>query len=336
MATPPKKTIAQKTQEAAKQLELELVQFKLGKIAISFNLDVDHETVWATANQIADLFERDADTVGHHIKSIYAEGELSEAATTAKFAVVQKEGTREVTREITHYDLDVILGVGFRVKSPRASEFRKWAMSTLKAYVVDGYAINEAGLRDNPNALRKLAARIRELRADEKNVYESVRLVFKEASSDYEANSDPCKRFYSMLQDKFHYAVHQNTAAGLILTRASHKKPNMGVVSFGGNMPTVQEAQVGKNYLDHDELYVLHILCEQFLLYAESSAIRGRTLTMQELGSKLDSLLAVNEYPVFKGYKAALHKKAVEHAQAEYAMWQRRLVKEETGKLTKA
>ena len=329
MATKPKKTIAQKTTEAAKQLELELVQYKLGNSSINFNLDLDHETVWASAKQIAELFDRDADTVNHHIRGIYEDGELDEAATSAKFAVVQNEGGRSVTRQVVHYDLDVILGVGFRAKSPRASEFRKWAMATLRAYVVDGYAINEGRLKDDPRALRQLAAKIRALRSDEINIYAAVRDCFKEASSDYDAGSKACRSFYALMQDKFLYAVTQSTASQLILGRADRKSANMGVTSFAGNMPSVSEAQIGKNYLQSDELYILHILCEQFLLYAESSAIRGKTLTMADLTAKLDSLLSVNDYPVFKGYKDYLRDKAINHAKTEYAMWQRRLAKEE-------
>jgi hypothetical protein len=327
------KTTAQKTREAATQLELELVQYKLGNQAINFNIDIGHETVWASAKQIAELFERDADTVNHHIRGIYDDGELDEGATSAKFAVVQTEGGRSVTRQVVHYDLDVILGVGFRAKSPRASEFRKWAMSTLRSYIVDGYALNEARLKDDPNALRKLAAEIRKLRADEKNIYAVVREVFKQSSSDYDGGSKACRDFYALMQDKFHYAVTQNTAAELILGRASHKKPNMGVQSFDGNQITLDDVQIGKNYLERDELYILHVLCEQFLLYAESAAIRGKKLTMKDLSKKLDDLLSVNEYPVFAGYKSFLKDRAIKHAKAEYALYLKRLKSEDVRRI---
>lgn len=337
MAKTASKSTAQRTKEAAQQLELELVQYKLGNQAINFNIDIDHETVWASAKQIAELFEKDIDTVSHHIRGIYEDRELDEKATSAKFAVVQTEGTRSVSRQVAHYDLDVILSVGFRVKSPRASEFRKWAMTTLRSYIVDGYAINEARLRDDPHALRQLAAKIRALRANEINIYAAVRDCFKEAAVDYDPKAQACKSFYALMQDKFLYAITHNTASELIMGRADRKKANMGVQHFAGNMPTVSEAQIGKNFLDHDELYVLHILCEQFLLFAESAAIRGKTLTMAELTQKLDSLLSVNDYPVFKGYKDYLRDKAIKHAQTEYAMWQRRLTKEgEAKKITSA
>jgi len=306
-------------------LELELVQFKLGKSAISFNLDVDHETIWATQDQIAALFERDKSVIAKHIRSVLDDGELDENSVVAKFATTAADGK---SYQVAHYNLDMILSVGYRVSSPKATEFRKWATATLRSYVVDGYAINEARLKDSPEALRKLAARIRELRSDEKNIYAAVRDCFKEASSDYDSQSKECRSFFALMQDKFLFAVTQSTASQLILGRADRKSANMGIASFAGNMPSVTEAQIGKNYLDSDELYILHILCEQFLLYAESSAIRGKTLKMADLTRKLDSLLSVNDYPVFKGYKDYLRDKAINHAKTEYAMWQRRLAKE--------
>lgn len=329
MAKGTKKSTAAKTRETARQLELELVQYKLGNNAINFNLDVDHETVWATQDQIASLFERDKSVIAKHIRNIVDEGELEEAAVMAKFATTANDGKKYQT---AHYNLDMILSVGYRVSSPKATEFRKWATATLRSYIVDGYAINEARLKDDPRALRQLAARIRALRADEINIYAAVRDCFKEASTDYDPAAKACRSFYALMQDKFLYAIAQSTASELILGRADRKKPNMGVQHFSGNMPSVSEAQIGKNYLDSDELYVLHILCEQFLLYAESSAIRGKTLTMADLTKKLDSLLSVNDYPVFKGYKDYLKDKAISHAKTEYAMWQRRLAREEGGK----
>jgi hypothetical protein len=170
---------------------------------------------------------------------------------------------------------------------------------------------------------------LREIRSDEKNVYASVREYFKEASSDYNSSSPQCRTFYATLQDKFHYAVTGHTASELLINRADHKKPAMGIQSFQGNYPTISDAKIGKNYLDKDELYTLHILSEQFLLYIESRAIRNKTMTMADLAKNLDELLKFNEYPVFKGYKDFLKDKAIRHAQAEYAMFLVRLKKED-------
>lgn len=331
MGKKPINKVIKETRDAGTQLELELVQYKLGKSAISFNLDVDHETMWATQDQIANLFERDKSVIAKHIKQILDDGELEEDSVVAKIATTAGDGK---TYQVAHYNLDMILSVGYRVSSPKATEFRKWATSTLRSFIVDGYAINETRLRNDPSALRRLAAHIRKLRSDEINIYAAVRDCFKEASIDYDPKAKACRSFYALMQDKFLYAIAQSTASELILNRADRKKPNMGIQSFDGNMPSVSEAQIGKNYLDSDELYVLHILCEQFLLFAESNAIRGKTLTMADLTKKLDSLLSVNDYPVFKGYKDYLRDKAINHAKAEYAMWQRRLAKEDVRELS--
>lgn len=313
MAKPPKttgktKNSAQSVSKLADEIQYELARFRAGTHVIDLNVDADGETMWATQAQIADLFERDSDTIGTHIKNIFDTNELDRDSTTAKFAVVRSEGGRSVA-----------------VQSPTATAFRQWSNKVLKSYIVDGYAINEARLREDPEATNKLAAKLREIRANEKNVYASVRDFFKEASSDYSANSGTCKSFYALLQDKFHYAVTEKTSSQIILDRADHKQPNMELTIFLGNLPTTDEIKIGKNYLDGKELYTLHILCEQFLLYVQSKAIRGKEMTMAELMKKFDELLAVNDYPVFKGYKDYYKDKAVRHAQAEYAMFLMRL-----------
>lgn len=306
----------------AAQLELELVQFKTGDRSIGFNIDVTAETVWATQQQIADLFETDKLTISEHIRAILAEDELDEASVVGRFLTNGTDGT---SYEVLHYNLDMILSVGYRVSSPKATQFRKWATQTLKSYIVDGYALDESRLRNDPRSLAKLAARIRELRADEKNIYEAVRHCFKESSIDYDSGAQACRTFYATLQDKFLYAITQKTASELILNRADHKEPNMGVQHYAGNLPKKDEIQIGKNYLDKDELYRMHILCEQFLLFAESSALRGKQLTMKQMAAKLDDLLKLNEYPVFSGYKEYLKDRATRHAQAEFARFLMRL-----------
>lgn len=330
MAKPPKttgktKNSAQSVSKLADEIQYELARFRAGTHVIDLNVDAEGDTMWATQAQIAQLFDRDATTIGEHIKNIFDTNELDKGATTRKFPVVRSEGGRSVTRTLEYFNLDVIISVGYRVQSPTATAFRQWSNKILKSYIVDGYAINEARLREDPEATNKLAAKLREIRANEKNVYASVRDFFKEASYDYSANSVTCKSFYALLQDKFHYAVTEKTSSQIILDRADHKQPNMGLTTFLGNLPTTDEIKIGKNYLDGEELYTLHILCEQFLLYVQSKAIRGKEMTMAELMKKFDELLAVNDYPVFKGYKDYYKDKAVRHAQAEYAMFLMRL-----------
>lgn len=306
---------------ASAQIEMELVRFDGENAAIEFNVDWSHETVWATRRQMAELFGKDTDTIAHHLSVLYEGDEFDPLATTAKFPVVRMEGGRRVSREIEHYNLDVILTVGYRVNGDKAAAFRKWANGVLKSYLLKGYALNEPHLRQNPQALRDLAAQVRALRSEEITIYQAVRDCFKVASSDYDKDSRHVRTFYATLQDKFLFAITEKTASELILGRADAGKPNMGVTSAKGMFPTIQEAKTGKSYLVRDELYVLYILCEQFLLYAESKAMRGKSMTMADLTGKLDQLLATHEYPVFGGYgRDYLKDRAMQHADKE---WQR-------------
>jgi|APCry1669192522_1035417.scaffolds.fasta_scaffold01101_10 hypothetical protein len=320
------KTAAKATKSSADQLQFELAQFTGCVQPISFNIDVTGDTVWATQQQIAYLYELDRTVVTKHIQNIFEEGELDRNSVSAKFAQTASDGK---TYEILHYDLDMILAVGFRAKSPKAAEFRKWAYQTLRAYLVDGYALNERRLRDDVAATNKLAATLRAIRSEEKNVYAQVRAFFKESSTDYDPESRACRSFYAALQDKLHYAITTMTASEIILDRANHKEPNMGIQSFAGNLPTVAEAKIAKSYLGRDELYTLQILCEQFLLFVESKALRKQKTTMKDLGRKLDDLMKVNDYPVFAGYKDYNKDRAMKHATEEYARFLVRLRKED-------
>lgn len=308
----------ERANEAAEQIEMELVRFDGENAPVDLSVDWSEETIWASQKQIATLFDNEVNTISEHIAALYSEGELEPEATIRKIEITRREGGRIVSSEIDHYNLDVILSVGYRVSSAKATAFRKWATQTLKRYITDGFALNETRLRSDPSALRDLAAKVRALRSEEITIYEAVRDCFKVASSDYDKNSQKVRSFYAKLQDKFLYAITGKTASELILDRANGGKHNMGIQAFKGKFPTKTEARIGKNYLVSNELYVLHILCEQFLLYAESKAIRGKSMTMDELSKKLDQLLATNEYPVFSGYRDFLKNRAVEHAELEW------------------
>ena len=311
--------------EMSAQIEMELVRFDGENAHIDLTFDWSHETVWATQKQIADLFGINVPAVSKHLSNIFEAGELDPAATVSKMEIVRLEGGRSVAREVEHYNLDVILSVGYRVSSVKATEFRKWATQTLRRYITDGFALNEVRLRSDPNALRDLAAQVRALRSEEKSIYEAVRDCFKIASTDYDKDSLKVRSFYARLQDKFLYAITGRTASELILERADAAKHNMGITATKGALPTKQEAKIGKSYLQRDEIYVLHILCEQFLLYAESRAIRGRSMTMDDLAAKLDELLKTNDYAVFTGYRDFLKDRAMDHAVAEWDRWQEML-----------
>jgi hypothetical protein len=319
------------TNAAARAVEIKSVHYKTGNRAIPFNIDLTAGTVWATQNQIADLYGRDKSTISEHIKKILRDKELEENSVVGNFPTTGPDGK---VYEVAHYNLQMILAVGFRTSSPEAVEFRRWANEILHTYLKDGYAINQRRLRADPAAANNLAARLRAIRAEERHVYASVRDFFKEASVDYDPNSRVCKSFYAVLQDKFHYAITAMTAHDIILERANHKEPNMGIQTFEGNLPTVTEAKIGKSYLDADELYTLHILAEQFLLFVQSKAIRRKAMTMKDLAKKLDQLIAVNDYAVFPGYKPGKNKEMADrHAVEEYARFLVRLKKDDVQRI---
>lgn len=315
---------------AAETIEMELVKFRADDGEIDLNFDFNSDTVWATYGQMAALFGCTEANVIQHVTALYESGEVAREATTKNILVVREEGKRTVRRGIEHFNLDMILAVGFKVSSAKAIQFRQFATRTLKAYITDGYALNERRLANDPNALRKLAAEVRRLRSDELQIYQAVRDCFKISATDYDPSSQATRSFYAALQDKFLFAVTGKTAAEIILDRANGFQPNMGLQTISGKLPKLQDAKIGKNYLCSDELYILHILCEQFLLDAELTAIRGQRLSMAQLAAKLNKLLTQNEYPVFQGYGTYLKDRAMDHAHQEFELFKERLAKGET------
>jgi hypothetical protein len=281
----------------------------------SIEVFIEDDTAWATQSSMAKILGIDVSEITKHLKSVFDSRELDQDSN------VQKMHIANSSKPVQFYSLDTIISVGYRVNSQKATKFRVWANGILKQYIRDGYVINEAMLRESPEKLNELAAKLRELRASEKNIFSSVREVFKIAATDYEPSSKKVRSFYALLQDKFHHAVTSMPAAKLILDRADHSLENMGVVSKSGITPTKLEALVGKNYLTDDEMYRLHLLAEQFLLYAESTALRGQQKTMDELHQKLDDLLAFNEYPVMPDYPDYLRGKVDSYVEQEYEQY---------------
>jgi hypothetical protein len=211
--------------------------------ADALRFDSADQSIWATQAEIAELFDVGRPTITRHIKSIFDDGELLEKSN------IQKINIAHSAKPITLYSLDVIISVGYRVNSKAATGFRKWSTGVIKAYMEQGYVLNEAALRKSPEKLNKLAAEIRALRSEEKQVYAKVRDCFKLSASDYDGSSKAARRFYALLQDKFHHAVTGMTASKLIMDRADYQAENMGVQSFEGKAPTLDEARRGKNYL---------------------------------------------------------------------------------------
>jgi len=285
---------------------------------VAFRLDAETESIWATQAQMADLFQTDVSNISRHLKSIFESGELNENNSLRKLQIDNSK------KPVTVYSLDAVISVGYRVNSKAATKFRQWATKTIKAYIEQGYVINDKALRESPEKLNRLAAEIRALRSEEKNVFAKVRECFKVGSSDYEPSSKEVRKFYALLQDKFHYAVTGQTGSKLKMDRADHRVDNMGVQSFSGKNPTMKEAQTGKNYLLSDELYRLYLLSEQFLLFAESTALAGREMTMVSLHRQLDRLLELNDYPVFDGWKDFLRDSAERHVRQEMTLYKKR------------
>jgi hypothetical protein len=316
--------MSESTPNEVSQGELPLVHYETPECVADLSFDPSNETIWATQQQIAALYGVGVAAINKHIANIYTEAELTPEGTFSKMEIVRLEGTRSVRRLIEHYNLDVILSVGCRVSSKKATEFRRWATQTLRQYITQGFALDESRLQRDPGALKELAAKVRALRANEMNIYQAVREVFAFGSSDYDKTSPEVRKFHAKIQDKFLYAVTGLTAAEIKLARANHTLPSMGLTSMRGEFPKPEDVTIGKNYLSGDELYGLHILCEQFLLLVESKAIRGQTFTMRQLSEKFDQLLALQGHTVFAEYVEFIANKANAHAHKEFDLWRER------------
>lgn len=267
---------------------------------------------WASFQTVAEMFSTTIQDLTPVISEIYNTKELN-SIEHAKKLTLKPNGYED-----WYFSVDTIISVGYRLDTHKATQFRVWSTNVVAQYLSDGYLVNDEVLKSDPQKLKQLAAKIRELRANEKNIYASVRECFKIAASDYEPNSAEVRRFYSLLQDKFHHAITRMTSAQLILDRADHTDINMGVNTFKGAIPTLKDITVGKNYLDESELYRMHLLSEQFLLFAETRSLAGSNMTMSMLHEQLDKLIEVNGYDVFGGYSEYIKDQAEEHAKQEY------------------
>jgi len=272
---------------------------------INFPVDLESETVWATYDQMAVLFGTQPPNIIKHVANIYAEGEVAKEGTTSKMEVVRLEGGRQVKRSVDHFNLDVILAVGYRVSGKKAAEFRKWASSILKGYIQEGYALNGKRLNADPAALLKLAQEVRAIRTSEKNLYTQVREAFVQCSIDYDKDDPAARTFFATSQDTFHFAASEQTAIQIIMSRADAKKPNMGLVALGNRSPTAADVTVAKNYCSPDELRKMELIGEAWLLYAEGMALQGKQVSMARLLEKLRSLVQQYEFPVFPGYSGS-------------------------------
>ena len=277
------------------------------------------ETVWLTQQQMAELFQSSRTNIVEHIQHIYEEGELDEASTCRKFRQVRTEGNRQVTREIPYYNLDMIISLGYRVKSMIATHFRRWATERLKEYMVKGFTMDDDRLKKlgGGNYWKELLARIRDIRSSEKVMYRQV-LDLYATSVDYDPRSSESVAFFKMVQNKLHYAAHGHTAAEVIYERADADKPFMGLTAFSGDFPTAKDIGIAKNYLTEEELQILNGIVSGYFDFAEVQAMRHRPMHMSDYVEHLDRVLSSTGEQLLVGAGKASHKQAMEKANQEY------------------
>lgn len=313
----------------ANRSEIILYQSEDGEIQIEVNLD--GETAWLNLDQMAKLFQRDKSVISRHIKNIYDEGELKAEATVAKNATVQIEGQRKVGREIEYYNLDMIISIGYRVKSHRGVQFRIWATKALREYMVKGFVMDDDRLSGKQaNYFDELVERVRKIRVSEANFYDKVKAIFA-TSIDYQPGADDAKLFYKTVQNKFHFAITGFTAAEIIVNRINAFKPKMGLIHTKGDTPTRHEAEIAKNYLEELELKRLELLVEQFLSFAELQSVEKRPMYMTDWKRKLDDFIRLNDKQVLNNAGKVSNEHMKQIVSEEYETYARKLLEQDNG-----
>ncbi|MEQ2558845.1 virulence RhuM family protein [Lachnospiraceae bacterium CLA-AA-H185] len=289
----------------------------------NIEVKIEDDTVWLTQQQMSELFQTSRTNVVEHIKHIYEEGELDEISTCRNFRQVRKEGNREVTRQIPHYNLDMIISLGYRIKSVIATRFRQWSTKRLKEYMIKGFTIDDERLKGNGggNYWKELLDRIRDIRSSEKVLYRQV-LDLYATSVDYNPHSEESVIFFKIVQNKLHYAAHGHTAAEVIYQRADAEKPFMGLTSFSGELPALKDIGIAKNYLEENELKVLNNLVSGYFDLAEINAIEHKPMYMDDYVKQLDSVLSSGNRKLLTGSGSVSHKQALEKAKSEYRKYQ--------------
>ena len=286
---------------------------------------LENDNVWLSADQMAELFQRNKSTISRHIKNVLEDGELEEAATVAFFATVQNEGERKVERKIAFYNLDMIISVGYRVHSYRGVQFRIWATKVLKEYIVKGFALNDDLLKraGGGNYFDELLARIRDIRSSEKVFYRKVLEIYA-LSIDYDPRVEMTQQFFKTVQNKMHYSVHGHTAAEIIYERADSQKDFMGLTTWVGAMPTKPEAEVAKNYLTKEEIISLNRIVSLYLDFAEMQAEEHRPMYMKDWINILDDFLRISRKDILTHVGKISAKLAKEKADKEYDKFKER------------
>jgi len=300
-----------------------LYQSEDGRTKLDVRLD--DQTVWLSQKQLTELFGKAKGTISEHIKHIFEDGELEKAATVRLFRTVQIEGEREVSREVEFYNLDMVLALGFRVRSPMAVRFRQWAADKLKEYIVKGFVLDDERLKnpDVPNDyFDELTRRIQDIRTSERRFYQKITDIYT-TSIDYEKDAPLTQTFYATVQNKVHYAIHGKTAAEVIKARAERSLPNMGLTNWQGARIRKADVSIAKNYLSEEELRALNNLVEQYLIFAQSQAERRIPMTMQDWIAKLEGFLTLNDRQLLQNAGKVSAELARTHAELEFVEFRR-------------
>ncbi len=282
------------------------------------------EDVWVTAVQLSEIYNTTRQNIGQHIENIYKDEELPREATIKKFFIVQKEGNREVKREIDHYNLDVIIAIGYRVQSDVAVRFRRWATQRLHEYIQKGFTMDDERLKQGRNRyFKELLQRIRDIRSSERNFYQQVTDIYATAT-DYDPRSKMTLNFFATVQNKLHYAVHEHTAAELIYERVDSEKPLVGMTNFKGDYVTKDDVKIAKNYLSELELKRLNLLVSEFLDFAEFQALEEKPMKMQDWIKALDNQIIAHQRKILEGKGKISHEQAMQKAEKEYDLFRQK------------
>lgn len=291
---------------------------------------LEDETVWLTQRKIAELFQTTPQNITLHLKNIFSEGELSESATCKEFLQVQTEGKRSVERLQKHYNLDVIISIGYRIQSNLATKFRIWATQRLKEYIIKGFVLDYERLK-NPDVpfdyFDELLRRIQDIRTSEKRFYQKITDIYA-TSVDYDPTQETSIQFFKTVQNKMHWAITGNTAAEIIANRADSDKPNMGLTSWRGAVVRKQDVGVAKNYLNEEELSALNNLVEQYLVFAEGQAMRRIPMYMNDWIEKLHGFLSLNDRNILIHAGTISHELALEKAEGQYEKYNQKRIHE--------
>jgi len=293
------------------------------------NVQLENETVWLTQKQLVELYQTAKSTVSEHIKNIYTDEELTPDATVRKIRTVQNEGKREVERALDYYNLDMIIALGYRINSKIATQFRIWATQRLKEYIVKGFTMDDERLKNlgGGNYWKELLHRIRDIRASEKVFYRQVLDIYA-TSIDYDPKADVSIEFFKKVQNKIHFAVHEQTAAEIIFTRADAEKEFMGLMTFSGSQPHLKDVVIAKNYLNEKELRALGQIVSGYLDFAERQSEREEVMTMKDWAIHLDRILTMSGEKLLQTAGSISHDKAIEKATNEYKKYQQKTLSE--------